>query len=745
MSRLLQSWRRSSSLLCLLSVVLCVTPVSDAQPQYTLTRAGGQLSAATRTGLFFDYYQVQVGDWDWQLNIDLIETGTKTADLYLKRGSIPTLTDYDARSVTAWTANESISITTSSLPKIASDTWFIGVFHPMGGAYDISITTDPVSSPSPGMGSNLYTGGMLGENGTTFRVWAPNASEAYVAGSFNGWSTSSAQMASDGAGHWSLDVRNVGAGMQYKFVFKNGGQTIWKNDPHARQLTQSNGNSLVVDPAAFDWGQVPYTSPNWDELVIYQLHIGTFFDTPGGLPGSFQSAISKVPYLADLGVTVVQMLPISEFAGDYSWGYNPAHPYSVESIYGGVDGLKAFVKACHDNGLAVFTDVVYNHWGPSDLDLWRFDGWSQGNWGGIYFYNSQNAQTPWGDTRPDYGRVEVRQYIRDNVLFWLGEYRLDGLRWDSTSNIRMGPLGNIPDGWSLLQWSNDDIDATQPWKFNIAEDMYGAPNEWITRDTSSGGAGFDSQWDATFVHPVRAAVTTPDDNSRDMWALKNAISQMYNGQATRRVIYTESHDEVANGNARVPEEIWPGNADSWYSKKRSTLAATLVMTSPGVPMIFEGQEFLEDGWFSDTDPVDWAKLTQFAGIQQLYKDLIRMRRNLDGNTRGLMGNNVNVFHVNNANPPSGKVIAYHRWDQGGPGDDVVVVCNFANLDRASYTIGLPSAGTWRVRFNSDSSVYDPSYANFATSDVVAVPVGQDGLPFSATISIGAYSSVVLSQ
>ncbi|MCB9916301.1 MAG: alpha amylase C-terminal domain-containing protein [Planctomycetes bacterium] len=594
------------------------------------------------------------------------------------------------------------------------------------------------------MGANPYTGGLLGEDGVGFRVWAPNASSVHVSGDFNGWSGTAAPMASDGAGHWSLDVRGASAGQRYKYVVRNGAQTLWKNDARARALTSSTGESLIVDPAAFDWGTQPYATPNWNDLVVYELHVGTFFDAPGGLPGTFQTALAKVPYLADLGVTAVELMPSCEFPGDYSWGYNYAHPFAVESIYGGTDGLKAFVKSCHEHGIAVLLDVLYNHWGPNDLDLWRYDGWAVGNYGGIYFYNSTQSQTPWGDTRPDFGRGEVRQYIRDNVLFWLDEYRLDGLRWDSTSNIRTSPWGDNADGWSLMQWCNDEVDATAPWKINIAEDMFNAPNEWITRSTGTGGAGFDSQWDALFVHPIRAAVIAANDGDRNMWSVRDAIAQQYNGQATRRVIYTESHDEVANGKSRVPEEIWPGNAGSYYSKKRSTLAAAVVLTSPGVPMLFQGQEFLEDGFFSDGDPLDWSKLTTFAGIQQLYKDLIRLRRDLDGTTRGLTGDHVNVFHVDDFN----KLVAYHRWDQGGAGDDVVVVCNFANTTWATpqnYTIGLPRAGTWFVRFNSDAVGYDASFEDWPAVAITAQPGGYDGLPYHGTISIGKYTALILSQ
>ncbi len=227
-------------------------------------------------------------------------------------------------------------------------------------------------------------------------------------------------------------------------------------------------------------------------------------------------------------------MPIAEFAMDSSWGYNPAQPFSVEAALGGPQGLYRFVKAAHAHGIAVLIDVVYNHFGPGDLDLWRFDGWSRRDHdGGIYFYDNVRAQTPWGDTRPDYGRPEVRQYIRDNALFWLNKYRLDGLRFDSVVNMRNrggnnnDPGNDLPDGWSLLQWINDEIRARQPWKITIAEDLQN--NDWITRETSAGGAGFGSQWDAAFVHPIRDAIIAASDSDRDLQAVAAALLHVYNG------------------------------------------------------------------------------------------------------------------------------------------------------------------------------------------------------------------------
>jgi 1,4-alpha-glucan branching enzyme len=593
------------------------------------------------------------------------------------------------------------------------------------------------ASTRAGMGARPYPGGVA------FRVWAPFATSVSVAGSFNAWSDTADRLACEGNGYWSADLASARAGDQYKYVLANQ-SLLWRNDPYARELTRSDRNSVVYDPE-FDWGSAAYAAPPWNELVLYELHAGTYNDLPGGQPGDFDGIIRRLDYLRDLGINAIEVMPAMEFATDFSWGYNPAQIFAVEQAYGGPSALKRLVRAAHERGIAVILDVVYNHLGPSDLDLWRFDGWSQGDGGGIYFYNDGRRPTPWGDTRPDYGRPEVRQYLRDNALMWLEEFRADGLRWDATAFIRNvygnnDDAGNgLPDGWGLMQWINDETDARQPWKLHIAEDL--RDNDWITRPTGPGGAGFDSQWDGAFVHPVRGAIIPADDGGRDMYALRDAIQHGFGADASRRVIYTESHDEVANGKARVPQEIWPGNPGSYFSRKRSTLGAALVFTSPGIPMIFQGQELLEDEWFRDEDPIDWSKRETYKGIVLMYGDLIRLRRNWWNNTRGLRGHHVNVHHVNNAQ----KVLAFHRWESGGPGDDVVVVVNCANRAYDSYTIGMQRGGEWKVRFNGDWSGYSADFGNQGSYDTFAHEGGQDGLGYRANVGLGPYTAVILSQ
>ncbi|MGF1536999.1 MAG: alpha-amylase family glycosyl hydrolase [Elainellaceae cyanobacterium] len=590
------------------------------------------------------------------------------------------------------------------------------------------------SANQPGMGAIPHG------DSVTFRVWAPFASGVAVASSFNNWSDTATPLTHEDNGYWSAQVSEASVGDEYKYVITNrdSGEVLRRIDPYAREVTNSAGNAVVAD-LDFSWEE-DFSTPPWNEMVIYEMHIGTFNDEPGGPPGDFSSAIKRLDHLRSLGVNAIQVMPAAEFAADFSWGYNPAHPFAIESAYGGPRAFKAFIEAAHQRGIAVIFDVVYNHLGPDDLDLWRFDGWSENGGGGIYFYNDWRSRTPWGDTRPDYGRPEVRQYLRDNALLWLDEFRVDGLRWDSTVNIRtVSGEGDLPDGWSLMRWVNDEINARFPEKISIAEDLQN--NAWITKDTEADGAGFDAQWSSAFVHPIRDAVIAAADEQRDMAAVRDAISHRYNTDAFERVIYTESHDEVANGRQRVPEEISPEDPGSWFARKRSTLGAAIALTAPGIPMIFQGQEMLEDEWFHDQDPIDWSKLDTYRGIYTLYRDLIRLRRNWDNQTAGLRGQHVNVHHVNNQD----KLIAYHRWADGGPGDDVVVVANFADRTHDAYAIGFPNGGQWRVRFNSDARAYGEDFGAQGGYDVTAYSGSQDGMGHRGEVGIAPYSVLILSQ
>jgi 1,4-alpha-glucan branching enzyme len=236
-------------------------------------------------------------------------------------------------------------------------------------------------------------------------VWAPHATNVSVAGNFNGWDMAANPLASEGNGCWSADCTNAAAGAEYKYVINS---NLWRRDPRGLSVVNSAGNSIVFDPDAYDWDVDSFARPERKDEVIYAMHVRTFNPQWSQWPqGTFETALAKLDHLQELGVNAIELMPIMEFPGDNSWGYNPSDPYAVESAYGGSRKLQEFVDACHTRKLAVILDVVHNHWGPSDLATWQFDGYAPvAEYGGIYHYNTAGlCCTDWGAT----GRTTARR------------------------------------------------------------------------------------------------------------------------------------------------------------------------------------------------------------------------------------------------------------------------------------------------------------------------------------------------
>ncbi len=604
-------------------------------------------------------------------------------------------------------------------------------------------TERPAISTRPGMGNIVFPGG------TAFRVWAPFASQVQVAfyndrDQNNTRPSSLLELAPENNGYWSTDIADILPDRLYRYQIKNRdtGEIFYKIDPYAQQITNSIGKSMVRE-SDFPWTDDGFRMPDYNSLVLYELHLGTFDDDLGDRPGTLARAASRLDHLVELGINCVHVMAPGEFSGDFSWGFNVSFPFAIESTYGGIVEFKKFVNRAHSLGIAVVVCSVFNHFGPGDLGdgLWRFDGWHQGNHGGIYFYNDGREATDWGP-RPDFGRPEVRQFIRDHVLFLLGECHCDGLRIDSTSNVwgfNNGQGWNA-EGFSLLRWLSDEknfFHRVPTQKIFIAEDWHN--DGWVTRPTPQGGAGMDAEWH-WFVHEVRRAVENPSDSFRDMGGLARALYARFNGDAFKRVIFTESHDESGNNDA-LARRIDPANPESWFARKRTTLAATLTLTAPGIPMLWQGQEIFTINKFNDQVPLDWSRKNTFNGIFQLYRRLCQLRRNWDNNTRGLRGQNINCHVVDNLN----KVIAFHRWNDGGPGDDVIIILNFADRPWNIYRVGLPRRGTWWCRFSSDWSGYSPDFGNVGGNPVSAETAPKDGMSFSAGFAIAPYSALIYSQ
>ena len=617
-----------------------------------------------------------------------------------------------------------------------------------------------VVAKAPAGTGNDGLGAVLQNGGCSFRVWAPFADRVEVGGDFFNagnleplvWEEVALERDAPGSPYWSVFIEGVVADSLYKFKLRNNGVgpgahpgepvPSFKHDPHARDAVSFAGNSVVVD-RNFDWSGDTFQMPGWNELVIYELHIGTFNHQLGQGVGTFEEAKGKLEYLARLGVNAIEIMPAFDFATTTSMGYNTALPYAVDNAYGRTKTMKEFIKAAHQRGIAVILDVVYNHWGPQGLhdSIGQFDGWYFPSKEGVYFYADDRSKTDFGE-RPDYGRDEVRTYIRDNAMTLLDEFRADGLRLDSTANIRRvkddrGP--DIADGFTLLRYLGEEKRKASPWKLLIAEDLQN--DDVLTRDALFGGIGLDSQWDPGFRERVRGLLFAPNDDARRASSIAEAVGKSYNGSGPfQRVIYTESHDEAKF--RRITDQVAPGDAEGWLARKLSSLGAALVFTSPGIPMLFMGQEFLEFATWNDgtSFAFDFGRIGRVPGYVDLWSRLIKLRRNFDNNTRGLRGGNTNVFWASDADG----VIAYHRWDQGDPGDDVVIVANLKDRTYPSYNIGFPRSGTWFLRFNSDFRGFSPDFGDVGY-DTTAGGSGNQGMPFNGNVGLGPYSVCIYSQ
>jgi 1,4-alpha-glucan branching enzyme len=593
--------------------------------------------------------------------------------------------------------------------------------------------------PAPGMGCIP-----AGKKGATFRVWAPNADQVFVTGDFCEWGEEQHSLEHEQDGYWSTFIPEAKEGDEYKYVIKNGDIKVLKNDPYAMKMKHSNGNSIIFLPNP-NWEVNDFQIVPFNQLIIYELHIGTFHKGKGKEVGDFFTAASKLDHLQSLGINAVEILPVMEFQGSKSWGYNPACPFAIETDYGGPEGLVHFVNEAHKKGIAVIVDVIFNHFGPGDLDLWQFDGWQENEKGGIYFYNNHLSTTPWGENRPDYGRPEVRKYLRDNALMWLEVYQCDGLRYDATAYIRYLEGGNlkerheIQEGFQFLQALNKELREKHPHKILIAEDL--KHESRVTAPIEHNGLGFHTQWGTGFEQSMKQVLTEIKDAHRSLQEVVESLLQTFNHDAFQRVIFTESHDSVANGATRLPEEIAPGDAEGEFAKKKSTLGAILLFTSPGIPMIFQGQEFLSHKYFSDDQFIDWTRIERVKGITQLYKDLIHLRKNEEGTCIGLMGNDTQIIHFNQ----DSLVIAYQRIHFEFQDNPTTIILNFSHQEHKGYRIGLSQNLTLKVRFNSGWQGYDASFSEVELLEVQPEDTAYEGQPHSILVDLPSYGGIILSK
>jgi 1,4-alpha-glucan branching enzyme len=555
---------------------------------------------------------------------------------------------------------------------------------------------------------------------------------ASVVGTFPG---GTATMAAAGDGTFSTVVAGAKAGDTFHYGLTAVGGPLVRLDPWCRERVGSE--CRIVDPTAYAWHSGAFQRPAREQTVVYELHVGSFAVAAGAAQGTFASLQASLASLADLGPNVIELMPVEAFGGKSNgWGYNPQLYLAPNPGYGAADDFRALVDAAHQQSIGVWLDVVFNHYdGWSQAPLHCFDGDCPSGAAGIYFFPPGAwATTPWGP-RPDYTDPEVAGLITGSVSAWITEAHVDGFRWDSVSNIRGNDgQGTAPGGRDLLVQGNAIIHALGAT--SVAEDLKGYAA--ITQPATAGGFGFDAQWDG-FGYAVDGVLTMTSDDARDLGAIQGALQGSYAGDPFARLIFVEDHDTVGNGGAHLPSLIDSANPESFAARKRSMLGGVLLLTAPGVPMLFQGQDLLATGTFANPPaplaPPDAAGVAMRA----FYRDMIRLRRNLDGGSGSLADPSVEILHRND----TAKVIAYRRY--GPANEEVVVIANLRNKAYAAYDIGVPSAGAWKVRLDTDWTKYGADFAGGETGALQTTPMPYSGFPYKLTTALGAYSAVVLTR
>ncbi len=593
------------------------------------------------------------------------------------------------------------------------------------------------ASPAPDAaldpGALLVFGANVTASGVTFRLWAPNATAAAIEGDLPG---GRAALTAEGEGVFSAVVPGVGAGARYRYVLDTPGGSLQRLDPYCRQLAPDGTACVVIDPSAFAWRDRAFSRAPRERSVVYELHVGSFA-APAGAAGTLAAATARLAELADLGVNVVEVMPVHAFGGrPNGWGYNPQLFLAPKPAYGTADELRGFVDEAHARGLAVWLDLVVNHTdGWTKAPLYCFDGACAEGSAGLYFFPpGDHARTPWGP-RPNYPSARVTEMLLASVGQWLIEFHGDGFRWDSTSNIRgIDGQGTTPGGKELIVRGNALAHAAGA--LSVAEDLKG----WdaLTRPASDGGFGFDAQWDG-FGYDVMNVLAPASDDGRDLGTVERVLRGTYAGDAFARLLFVENHDAVGNGGARLPSRIDAANPTSLAARRRSMLGGVLLLTAPGVPMLFQGQEALATGTFTNPPAVLGAPTPAGLRMRDFYKDAIALRRNTAGGTAALSEPGVAVLHRHDAN----KVIAYRR--SGPSGEDVLVVVNLRNKAYTRYDVGAPAAGPWRVRLDTDWSRYGDDLGGGQTGPITAAAQQKDGQPFSLPVRLAPYGAVVLSR
>ncbi len=595
-----------------------------------------------------------------------------------------------------------------------------------------------------------------GVHGTHFAVWAPNAQRVSVVGDFNAWDGRRHAMRRRGAtGVWEVFLPEIGEGTVYKYeiVGADGATLPLKSDPvgFGSQHAPENA-SIVRDIGGYGWSDGDWMSGRADHndrrapISIYEVHLGSWRKKDGGRFISYVEAAEElVDYVAEMGFTHIELLPISEYPFDGSWGYQPIGLFAPTVRHGPPHEFRDLVNAAHKKGIGVLLDWVPGHFPTDAHGLGQFDGTA------LYEHADpkEGFHQDWNTLIFNYGRVEVANYLVANARYWLEEYHIDGLRVDAVASILYRDYSRADGEWipnkdggrenyeaiAMLQKMNIETYGAHPGILTAAEESTSFPK--VSAPVDQGGLGFGYKWNMGWMND------TLDYVQRDPIHRKHHHTQMTFGLTyafSENFILPISHDEVVHGKGSMLTKM-PGRADEKFANLRAYYG--FMWGQPGKKLLFMGQEFAQEREWDFEGELAWTSLAdaRHKGMQRWVRDLNTFYRGEP------------AMHVGDADPAGFQWIdaddadrSLFSWVRRGAADhpNVVVLCNFTPVERVDLKVGLPVAGTWREALNSDAEIYGGA-GRGNLGGVTAEPVAYQGQAACGRVYLPPLSVVYLVQ
>jgi 1,4-alpha-glucan branching enzyme len=593
-----------------------------------------------------------------------------------------------------------------------------------------------------------------GVEGIGFAVWAPNARAVSVIGDFNQWDTSADPMDKRwDCGVWERFVSHAREGDRYKFALlsADGEQLPFKSDPYAfraelRPATASIVASLPPTPTANERRDDERISQDRaSPIAIYEVHLGSWKRRPEEAERFLtyrELAHALVPYVKEMGFTHIELLPISEYPFDGSWGYQPTALFAPTSRYGTPEDFRYFVEQAHAHGLGVFVDWVAGHFPNDEHGLSNFDG--------THLYEHADPRQGW---HPDwntfvynFGRREVTNFLISNALFWLDQYGVDGLRVDAVASMlyldysrsqgewvpnQYGGRENL-DAIAFLRRLNEAVYADHPHAITIAEESTAWPQ--VSAPTFLGGLGFGFKWNLGWMHDTLAYMSH-DPVHRKHHHDQLTFSIVY--AFSENFVLPLSHDEVVHGKGSILSKM-PG--DRWQRFANVRLLYGYMYAHPGKKLLFMGNEFAQEREWNHDSGLDWHLLEDelHAGVQRLVRDLNRLYASTPAlYERDAMPDGFEWL----AQDAQTSIISFIRRSSD-PNGFAIVVCNFTPVVRESFRIGVPAASVYREIFNSDVLDYGGSGVRNAES-IAVEQIPSDGREQSIEVRLPPLAAVIL--